>query len=202
MEVKQVALLALIIFTFQNLYSKTDSTYFQIRDSILASFNIEEKILTEDFLTANLSGEFVSFQLPKEISTCHNPILKTFQIENKFNRRELELLKQKPDANFIDSVNFLNDNDIVSNLFHVKIYDNGKFIELNKIGTDININFPLVIEKNYFALNKLVMSENLECRERIGLYLLHLFYEDDSERSSTTIIYNNGKTEIIHDNEK
>lgn len=191
----------MILLITTNLFALADSTYFHVRDSIIATFDLSSKSLPSEYLTANVTGKNFSLNLPKEISSCHNPIFINFNIENKFTLEELELLTQKKDATFQDSVNFLNDNDIVSSLFRIKVFESGKLIIAEKIGIDINVNFPEVIEKYYFidglSLGNLVMVENLECSQRLGVYLLHLFYYKGTSTQIRTLIFKNDKTEVI-----
>lgn len=192
----------ILIFCSSIVFSKGDSTYFQIRDSIISSFKIDGREISSQFLTANVSGKSSNknFKLPKNISGCYNPIITYPQIENKFDGKELELLRAKPNATFEDSLYFLLDNDITSNLYRVKFYNRSEVTVFEKIGLDINVNFPEVIEVSYFLDEKIKMTENLECGKRIGVYILHLFGEEGEIVQS--IIYRNGQTEIISHNEK
>lgn len=183
-------------------FSKGDSTYFQIRDSIFSSFRLEMKEITGNFLSANIRGKVTddSNELPNNIRGCYNPVITSPQIENSFDEKELKLLREKRNAAFEDSVYFLLDNDITTNLFRVKIYNNGEFSIFEKIGIDINVNFPEVIEVSYFAKEKIVMTENLECTKRLDVSILHIFGEGSVLKQ--TLIYRNGQTEILSHDEK
>lgn len=198
----QASLFFVLIFCSSIAAAEGDSTYFQIRDSIISSFKLDLKEVTENFLSANLSCIFTdaSSDLPENIRGCSNPLIISAKIENRFDEKELELLREKPNATFEDSAYFLLDNDIAANLYRVKVFNHGEVSIFEKIGLDINVNFPEVIEVSYFAQQKIVMTENLECGNRLGVFIMHIF--DEKSIMKQTIIYRNGQTEIITRDEK
>lgn len=129
----------------------------KIKHSVLLTRDLTDKQKVPDSLTLYTHGE------------CSVYLLFTPEIILTFDTTEYSLLMRRENNTFQDYYCFLNDNDIVESFFMLVYDSTGSVVRLDRISTDININFGDVI-CSYFPDNtgRIISVIDWYCRRDQG----------------------------------
>lgn len=128
--------LSMFLFAGQNNAEEWKSVYQKsetLKHSVLLTRDLNDKQKVSDSLRLYTKGECSIFMLftPEVIIT--------------FDTTEYSQLMKSDSKNFEDYLYFLADNDIVESLFMLIYDDSSSIVRIDRISTDININFGEVI---------------------------------------------------------
>lgn len=190
--------LIFILFTFINADEKKEKSFEEYFEYYFNKIEIDTTEYSKIFLSSNIDDLFpFNTKLPKEKSFCTDYLIYHPQINSSFEFMELEYLKSLPEATFQDSLNYLNYNDITDQFYAVYLNNEFELIKLERLGTEINVNFSNKISTSYYKNNKLVLYYNFECYERTGEKILRVFeYENEKIKNEIYINEKQGKLYI------
>lgn len=192
--------LIFILLTIVFADEKKEKTFEEYLNYYYNKIEIDTTEYSKVFLSSSIDDLFpFNTELPKENTSCTDYLIYHPQINNSFEFMELEYLKSLPEATFQDSLNYLNYNDITDQFYAVYLNSDYDLVKLERLGTEINVNFSNVISTAYYKNNKLVLYYNIECYERTGEKILRIF-EYQNEKVQNEIYINEKQGKLYIDN--
>lgn len=197
----KILVLILFFFNFTSNEDKKKKTFDEYFNYYFEKYEIDTTEYSKIFLTSSIDDLFpFNTKLPKEKSFCTDYLIFYPLINNSFEFLELDYLLSLEKATFQDSLNYLNFNNITDQFYAVYLDRSLDLVKLERLGTEININFTKIISTAYYKNNKLVLYYNNECYERIGEKILRVFeYEKEKVYNEIFIIEKNGELKYVNE---
>ena len=176
-------LFLILLFSFSTILSAQNfsGSFNYYVDSLFTCLNID----TTNYPVTNLlAANVADWQLYKpndfdSENSCYGDILIMPKMEMFLDAGELEFVLNSDSIDF--QFMFLSDNNIKGSLYRIETDSTMKRMKLERIGTDINVNFGEVISKSFYNEGLLRCMINFECKKIRDINSARFFYYHDKK---------------------
>lgn len=157
-------------------------------DSLKRSLDISEEYDSAYFASHSVDTLLRGRSLVVSADVCTDGMLLSFAPVTTFDGGEYQYFLQAPGKTFADSLAFLRNNEILENWYAVHSRQ-GKIRKVERLGTDINIDFGQPVSIQYFNDGRLALYVNNYCkRSKAEIHLVIPEYVHGSPASLHCVI--------------